>query len=113
MNTYLKYQPPGMQFLAFVALASGFFILTVLISTVFFSDISVVLQDNSVAITPEMINKFKWAQLVSALISFVFPALLFGYYSSPKPFRYVGLYNNFSILILIMCVFLLFSIQPF
>ncbi len=112
MNTYLKYQTPGLQFMAFLGLTAGFFILSWVISALLFADISVVLQDSTATITPEMVNKFKWAQFVSAIFSFVMPALLFGYYSSPKPFGYVGLYNNFSVTILILCVVLLVGIQP-
>lgn len=113
MNTYLKYQPPGVQFMAFMGLAAGFFLITYVISAFLFADIGVVLQDTTAQITPGMINRFKWAQLCSACLSFILPGLLFGYYSSPKPFKYVGLYNNFSLAIIGMVVLLLFAVQPF
>lgn len=113
MNTYLKYQPPGIQFMAFLGLASGFFILNYIITTLFFSDIGPILQDPSIVITPEIITRFKWAQLAGAVISFLIPALLFGYFSAPQPFKYIGLRNNFSALITVAGVILLLAIQPF
>ena len=47
MNTYLKYQPPGMQFMAFMGFAAGFFLITYFNKCVFFADIGVVLQDTT------------------------------------------------------------------
>lgn len=60
-----------------------------------------------------MIAHFKWAQLVGAIVSFVLPALLFGYFSSPKALSYIGLQKDVSPVLLMVCVFLLASIQPF
>jgi membrane protease YdiL (CAAX protease family) len=113
MNTYLKYQPPGIQFVAFLGLASGFFILNYVITSLFFSDISNVLLDKSVVITPEVITRFKWAQFAGAVVSFILPVLLFGYFSSPQPFKYVGVYKSFSVIIALLAIVLLFAIQPF
>lgn len=113
INTYLKYQPPGIQFVAFLGLASGFFILNYVVSSLFFSDISNVLLDKNVVITPYIITRFKWAQFAGATISFIFPALLFGYFSAPQPFKYIGFHKNFSIIIALLAIILLFAIQPF
>ncbi len=113
MNTYLKNQSPGMQFLAFLGLAAGFFLLNVAISSLFFSDLSSVITDKNVIITPETITRFKWAQLVSSTIIFILPAVAFGYFSSPKMFRYVGLHKHFSLILGLLAVVLLFSVQPF
>jgi hypothetical protein len=96
-----------------MGLAAGFLVVTWVISTYFFSDISVVLQDQKAVITPEIVTKFKWAQLLSALLTFVVPALLFGYFSSPRPLSYVGLHNVFSPAVTIASVLLLVAVQPF
>jgi membrane protease YdiL (CAAX protease family) len=113
MNTYLKYQPPGIQFVAFLGLASGFFILNYVITSLLFSDIGSILQDKSAVITPEIITSFKWAQFAGAVVSFILPALLFGYFSAPQPLKYVGLQKSFSVIIAFLAVILLFAIQPF
>lgn len=113
MNTYYKYQPPGIQFAAFLGLAAGFFVLNFIISQFFFGELSVVLQDSKAVITPEIITKFKWAQVVSAVISFVLPGFLFGYFSSPTPLRYVGFYKNVSPVLIILCFALFVVIQAF
>lgn len=113
MNTYYKYQPPGIQFAAFLGLAAGFFVLNYIVSLFFFSDLSAVLQDPAMVITPAITTKFKWAQVASAILSFVFPAILFGYFSSPKPLQYVGLRKNVNIILVSLCVGLFVVIQPF
>ncbi|HEX8676067.1 MAG TPA: hypothetical protein VF700_02545, partial [Segetibacter sp.] len=62
MNTYLKYQPPAIQFLTFLALAGGFFLLNYGISTFFFHDIGGVLVDKNAIVSEATIGRFKWAQ---------------------------------------------------
>jgi membrane protease YdiL (CAAX protease family) len=113
MSTYYKYQPPGIQFAAFLGLAGGFFVLNYIVSLFFFSDLSAVLQDSKMGITAEMTMKFKWAQVASALLSFVVPAVLFGYFSSPQPLQYVGLRNRINVILIGLCVALFVVIQPF
>jgi hypothetical protein len=112
MNTYLKYQPPVMQFLAFLALASGCYLLTSFITTVFFSDIIAAITNNN-AVTDDLIPRYKVVQLVSAIGSFLLPALLFGYFSSPEALPYVGVQKSISPVLLLACLFLLVSVQPF
>ena len=113
MNTYLKYQPPAIQFLAFLAFAGGCFLLASIVSYFFFQDVYAILLDKNVVVTPSLITKFKLAQLVSAGLSFLIPALLFGYYSSPKSLPYIGVQPYISPLLLVAAVALLLSIQPF
>src|ERR1044071_3715549 len=112
METYLKYQSPARQFLAFLGLASAFFLLSILASILFFSDLSGVLTAPAGAITPAMLDRFKLAQGVSTIIIFVLPAAFFAYFSSPRPFAYAGLHNSFSATIFILSVVLVFAIQP-
>jgi membrane protease YdiL (CAAX protease family) len=113
MNTYLKYQSPAIQFFSFLGLAAGFFILNVIISNYFFSDLSAILFNKNAPVNPQMINEFKWAQFVSATVSFILPAIFFGYFSSPKAMPYVGIQKHISAIIVVLCVVLLVFIQPF
>lgn len=113
MNTYLKYQPPAIQFLVFLALAGGFFLVDYAISSFFFNDISSVLLDKNTTVSTAIINKFKWAQLTGSIISFIFPALFFGYYSSPKALPYIGIQKSVTPVLFFASVALLFCIQPF
>lgn len=113
MNTYLKYQPAVIQFLAFLAIAAGFFLLNSAISSFFFNDITTILLDKNAVVTDSVINKFKWAQLAGSIISFILPALFFGYYSSPKALPYVGVQKMIAPVLILASVLLLFCIQPF
>lgn len=113
MNTYLKYQPPAIQFLVFLALAFGFFLLDYAVSTFFFNDIGSVLIDKNAVVSQGLINKFKWSQVVGSIISFILPALFFGYYSSPKALPYIGVRRIVAPALIIASVLLLVGIQPF
>jgi hypothetical protein len=113
MKTYLKYQPPAIQFLAFLGLAGGFIILDAAISNYFFKDITTVLLDKNAVISSALTSRFKWAQLTSSIISFILPSLLFGYYSSPRSLPYIGIQKNASTILLVGSILLLFCIQPF
>lgn len=113
MNTYLKYQPPVMQFFAFLGLAGGFFFIGTVVTMFFFKDIGYVLTDTAAPISAEMTGRFRLGQLISTTITFVIPALLFGYYSSPKALPYVGVRKSVSPVLLVAAIVLLFAVQPF
>jgi len=113
MNTYLKYQPVAIQFLVFLALAGGFFLVDYAVSSFFFHDIGGILLDKNSTVSPALITKFKWAQLTGSVISFILPAFFFGYYSSPKALPYVGVQKSVAPVILLASAILLFCIQPF
>lgn len=113
MNTFLKYLSPARQFLAFLGLAAFFFLVSIVVSSFFFSDIAGVLTSNTEAITPVMLNRFKWAQVVSTIAMFVMPAGVFAYISSPQPLAYAGLQKHVSVTLFILSIVLLFVIQPF
>jgi uncharacterized protein len=112
MNTYLKYQPAVMQFFTFLGLAGACLLLNALITNYFFHDISSVLVDKNASVSPYMVGQFKWAQLLGATISFILPALLFGYFSSPKALPYVGIRRTISPLLIVLSIILLLSVQP-
>ena len=113
MKTYLKYQSPGAQFAVFMALAAGCFLLNYTITQFFFSDLGAVMMNKTAEITPGLVTRFKLAQLISATLSFIVPALLFGYFSSPKALPYVGIQPYFNYLLAGVGIVLIFSIQPF
>lgn len=113
MNTYLKYQSAAVQLFTFLMLAGGFFILDFAISNFFFSDINAVFLSNKEVISDALIAKSKLAQLVTSTMLFIVPALLFAYYSSPKPLPYIGLHKNLSLVLLLSVCTVYFTIQPF
>ncbi|WP_207492008.1 CPBP family intramembrane glutamic endopeptidase [Aridibaculum aurantiacum] len=113
MNTYLKYQPPGVQFFAFLGLAGGFIVLNSLLTHFFFSDLTAVLLDKTATIKPEMVVQFKAAQAMSAIISFLLPALLLGYFSSPKALPYIGVQPRINVLLVLVSLLFLVAVQPF
>lgn len=102
-----------MQFFLFLAIAGCFFFLNFLVSSYFFSDIAAIALNKNAVVSPELVTKFKFAQLASATITFILPALLFGYRSSPKALPYLGIQKSISVTIFLCAVVLLFVIQPF
>lgn len=84
-----------------------------MISFFFFKDLNELILNKNAIISPEAVTRFKWVQLISATTSFLLPALLFGYYSSPGSLPYIGIRRSASPIILLLSVVLLFSIQPF
>ncbi len=113
MNTYLKYQPAVIQFLAFLALSAGFFGLYFGLSSLLFKEVGLAMADKNIHITPGLIAQFKWAQLTSSVVSFVVPALLFGYYSSQQALEYIGIKKKTIPIIIVACIALLVVLTPF
>lgn len=113
MNTYLKYQIPAIHFMAFIGLASGFFLVNFVLSTFLFPDIALVLTDETAKISPAIIAQFKWANTIGAIVSFLIPSLLFGYFSDDKPFHFLGIKKTISPKILLLFLALIISIQLF
>ncbi|HYF32049.1 MAG TPA: type II CAAX endopeptidase family protein [Chitinophagaceae bacterium] len=112
MSTRLKYQRPGVQFAVFFALAIGMFILNVVITQMFFGEISEVFTTKK-DIDPAMLAKFKWMQFAGAILTFVLPPVIFGYMADDKqPWRYIGLKRNASIGLAFFTFLLLISVQP-
>jgi membrane protease YdiL (CAAX protease family) len=112
MNTYLKYQPPVMQFFAFLSFAGGFFIIALLVISYFFGDISTALASKDMVYSPELITRFKWAQVCYATIAFVMPALLFGYFSTPQVLPYIGLQKSVIPVLIVSAIVFIVVIQP-
>lgn len=113
MNTYLKYQPAAIQFLAFLALAAGFFGIQYIVSQVFFSEVGTLLLSDETEISVEALQKYKLAQFAACIISFIIPAVLFGYFSSPRALSYIGLKQTVTPVIIGAALLLLFAVTPF
>ena len=113
MNIYLKYKPAGVQLAFFLSLSFAFLLISSYVTTLFFPEVGQVLLDKKAVITPELLGRFKWAQFINSILAFVMPALLFGYFSSERPARYVGLNPRVSLAIAAAAVLLLFAVQPF
>src|SRR3954451_19808071 len=113
MNTYLKYQSPIIQLLSFFAIAGLSFWISSVVSYYFFPDVTAVLLDKKAAISPDMMGRFKLVQIATSTVCFILPALLFGYFSSPKVLPYVGIQKTISPEIFVAAVLLLFIVQPF
>jgi membrane protease YdiL (CAAX protease family) len=113
MNTYFKYQSPAIHFVAFLGLASGFFIVSAIVSNTFFADVALILSDKNIAVTPALVQQFKLANVVGAIIGFLIPALLFGYFSDEKPISFLGLRKQQMPLLILLSIVLVFAVQPF
>jgi membrane protease YdiL (CAAX protease family) len=113
MNTYLKYQPPVMQFFAFLAFAGGFFLVSFVVISYFFGDIGAALVSKDLVYSPELIARFKWAQVIYATIAFLVPALLLGYFSAPDMLPYIGLQKSIAPVLILSAIVLIVAIQPF
>jgi membrane protease YdiL (CAAX protease family) len=59
-----------------------------------------------------VINAALWAQLLSALGVFLFPALLFAYFTHPKPFEYLGLRKPRSWQHVVLCIVIIITATP-
>lgn len=82
------------------------------ISTFFFNDLGSVILDKNAIVSPAIVSKFKWAQFTGSVVSFLLPALFFGYYSSPKALPYIGIRRSIIAELFLASAVLLFCIQP-
>lgn len=112
MTPKLKYQPPGVHFAVFFALAVGMFMANLLISDVLFGDILAVFRSNR-EISPEMVSRFKWMQFAAAIMTFVIPPVLYGYLASERPFNHIGLKREVRVQPAVATILLLIAVQPF
>ncbi len=91
MNTYLKYKPVWVQFIAFGVLAFGLYALIGAISLFVITSVyNVGLQEIVNPVTTAAISAAKTAQTIISIGLFGVTALLFGYLSDPHPLRYLG-----------------------
>ncbi len=113
MNTSLKYRSPSFQFLSFMAITAFFFGLSVVVSSLYFKDVTTVLSQSGNTLSANTMSRFKLLQVVTTVGTFVLPALVFAFFSSPRALQYVGLQKKVSPLIIGICCLLLFGLLPF
>lgn len=107
----LKNQSPGVQFSVFFGLVVAMILVNIVVNSMFFEGAASVLTAN--APTPQQINAFKWFQVITTIMIFIMPAVLYGYLSDEKPLRYIGLKPNVNVKIFLATLLLLVAIQPF
>jgi CAAX protease family protein len=113
MRNSLKYQHPGVQFAIFMGLAAAMFLTYKFIADGFFTDVIRALTASDQPVSREALTQFRWAQLISTVLTFIIPALVFAYICDDKPLYYLGLKRRAKLLILLLIVFLLVAAQPF
>lgn len=107
----LKNQHPGVQFAVFFGLTVAMILVNIAINSVFFEDVANVLTTN--APTPQQINAFKWFQVITTIMIFIMPAVLYGYLSDERPLQYVGLKSGANFKMFLVTILLLVTVQPF
>jgi len=113
MRNYLKYHSPGVQFVVFIGLAAALFVIYSFLAVAFFGDASRALTTEGQAISHDVLNQFRWAQLLSSVLTFILPAFLYAYLSDEHPLGYLGVKRNTNVLILFAVLFLVVAAQPF
>ena len=113
MRNYLKYHSPGVQFVVFMGLAAGMFLIYRFIAQVFFGEAMQSIMDGGQNLSPQALNQFRWAQLLSSVMNFVIPAYLYAYLSDEHPLAYLGVKKNTKVIILFAVLFLFVAVEPF
>jgi len=113
MRNSLKYQHPGVQFAIFMGIAAAMFLTYRFIAEGFFGSVINALTASDQQVSKETLDQFRWAQFISSVMTFIFPALAFAYLCHEKPIAFLGLKRNSKILIFLIVIFLLVAVQPF
>src|SRR6476659_1785160 len=112
MRNYLKYQSPGVQFAVFIGLSAAMFLIYMTIAQGLFGDVARALTTPG-EISNETLRQFRWSQTLSAVMTFIIPALVFGYLSDERPLEYLGMKKGIDVFIFLIVIFLLVAAQPF
>lgn len=112
MRNYLKYQGPGVQFAVFLGLAAAMFLIYMTISQAMFGDVARALTSPG-EISSETLRQFRWSQTLSAVMTFIIPALVYGYLSDEHPLQYLGMKRSVNAFIFLIVIVLLVAAQPF
>src|SRR5690242_2155639 len=97
MQTYLKTKPVWVQFLLFISMSFGLFVVLTFVGTLLLSKATGVSLFDVRDIgkwnpnDPRMIYFIRGLLLIQFLGLFLIPSLLFAYFSDPRPLRYLGL----------------------
>jgi uncharacterized protein len=107
----LKNQSPGVQFTVFFGLTVAMILVNMMVNSMFFTGVAGVLTTD--APTPQQISAFKWFQVITTVMIFIMPAVLYGYLSDQKPLQYIGVRPTVNVKTLLVTFVLLVAIQPF
>jgi membrane protease YdiL (CAAX protease family) len=113
MRNYLKYQSPGVQFAIFMSIAAGMFFVYIAISKAFYGDVIEALTAAEPAISAKVLAQFRWSQLISSILTFFIPALVYASLCDERPLLYLGLQKKVNVVIVFTVIILLISAQPF
>src|SRR3954469_12321945 len=113
MRNYLKYQSPGVKFAIFMSIAAGMFFVYIAISKAFYGDVIEALTAAEPAISAKVLAQFRWSQLISSILTFFIPALVYASLCDERPLIYLGLQKKVNIIIVFTVIILLISAQPF
>jgi uncharacterized protein len=111
MAIKLKNQHPGVQFAVFFSITVGMILLNLVVNSFYFEDVASLISNKP--ITPGQLTVFKWFQVTTTVMIFVFPPLLYGYLSDEKPLQYIGLRRGAQLKFFAITLILLVAIQPF
>jgi membrane protease YdiL (CAAX protease family) len=112
MRNYLKYQSPGVQFAVFLGLSAAMFLIYMTIAQGAFGEVTRALTSSG-EVSDDTLRQFRWSQTLSAVMTFIIPALVYAYLSDPKPFQYLGLKRDVSPFLIFLVIVLLVAAQPF
>lgn len=85
----------------------GFYLIAAFLIFVLFPDQPIAETLASGELTRAQITQYKWMQLISALLTFLVPALIFNYLSDPNPLRYAGVRRKTPIALIALTLVLL------
>jgi uncharacterized protein len=112
MRNSLKYQP-GVQFAIFMGLAAAMFLTYRFVAQAFFQPVIEALTSPDVAVTEQTLGQFRWAQLISSVMTFIIPAVAIALICDNRPAGFLGLKRNVSIIVLLLVMVVLIVAQPF
>ena len=102
-----------MQFAIFMGLAAAMFLTYRFVAQAFFLPVIEALTSPGVVVTEQTLEQFRWAQVISAVMTFIIPAVAIAFICDNRPFEYLGLKRNVSIIVLLLVMVLLIAAQPF
>ena len=93
MNKYLKYKPGWMQLLVFGGFTFGAYLLSNIIAVLILTGYGIpLLEIRTLNLSnPALIPALKVLQVILSIVIFFVPAVIFAYFSDPKPLQYTGL----------------------
>ncbi|HVB02089.1 MAG TPA: CPBP family intramembrane glutamic endopeptidase [Chitinophagaceae bacterium] len=104
-----------MQFVIFIGLTLGCYLVFFLVTAGLMpaiSGLSMLEMVNGNLSDPKVLEALKLTQLISTVMVFLLPALIFCYLWSEKPFRYAGLSGRLNITAVVLTILIMVSALP-